>query len=63
VKHFVGILNCNREEKFEKFSGKICLNINSRTDKEFYKRGDIVLLAEIITNLRYWRPKISNPAN
>jgi hypothetical protein len=39
----------------EKFSQIIWLNMNLKTDKEYKKRGDIVLLSEIITNSIYWQ--------
>jgi len=41
--------------KFEKFGGKICLNISSKTDKESSSRDDIAFLSEIITNSRCWQ--------
>jgi len=41
--------------KFEKFGGKICLNMNFKTDKEDRSCDDIAFLSEIITNSRYWQ--------
>jgi hypothetical protein len=37
------------------FDEKKWLNMNSRPDKECEKRGDIVLLSEIIANSIYWQ--------
>ena len=39
----------------KKFSQIKWLNMNLKTDKEYKKRGDIVLLSEIITNSIYWQ--------
>jgi hypothetical protein len=37
------------------FDEKKWLNMNSKPDKECEKRGDIVLLSEIIANSIYWQ--------
>jgi acyl-ACP thioesterase len=39
----------------EKFSQIKWLNMNLKTNKEYKKRGNIVLLFEIITNSIYWQ--------
>jgi len=44
--------------KFKKFGGKICLNMNSKTDKESRSCDDIAFLSEIITNYRYWQLRL-----
>jgi hypothetical protein len=37
------------------FDGKICLNMNSKTDKENRSCDDIAFLSEIIANLIFWQ--------
>jgi hypothetical protein len=41
------------------FDEKKWLNMNSKPDKECEKRGDIVLLSEIIANSIYWQVSTS----
>ena len=37
------------------FKAKICLNMNSKTDKENRSCDDIAFLSEIIENFRFWQ--------
>ena len=37
------------------FEVKICLNMNSKTDKENRSYDDIAFLSEIIVNFRFWQ--------
>ena len=42
-------------EVYKIFKAKICLNMNSKTDKETRSYNYIAFLSEIIANFRFWQ--------